>query len=92
MSKENDDFLAMPLDELWRVHEEISQLLFERLTAQHRQLDEKLAILQHRLVTAAAGEDNPRSTKAPRRPAVSKALKKPESRTAKDVAPEKVES
>ena len=92
MSKEDDDFLAMPLDELWRVHEEISQLLFERLTAQYRQLDEKLAILQHRLVAAAAGEDNPGSTKASRRPAGSKALKKPDSRTAKHMAPEKMDS
>ena len=63
MSK--DEYLsAMPLDELWRVHEKISQLLFERLMAEHRRLDEKLAILQRRLFAPAAGEDDPTSTKA----------------------------
>ena len=94
----DDDLSAMSLDELWGVHEKISQMLFERLIAQQRQLDAKLAVLQRRLSVAAAGADDPRSTKASRRPAASKLIKKsdgqakPDGRAAKPMAVEKTES
>jgi hypothetical protein len=66
MSTESD-FSAMTLDELWLVHEYVSKLLVARLTAQHRQLDVKLAIVQRRLSGSSASADDAKSTKVSRR-------------------------
>ena len=84
------DLSAMPLDELWRAHQMIAQVLFERLMARHRQLDEKLTILQRGLTAPVAGADDPVWTRAARRAGLP--TRKPGSATAKDLALEKAES
>jgi DNA-binding protein H-NS len=40
------DLAAMSIDEMWRLHEEISQLLSVRLTSEKRELEKRLAQLR----------------------------------------------
>jgi DNA-binding protein H-NS len=42
---------AMSIDEMWQLHEEISQLLSVRLTTEKRQLEKRLAQLRREKVT-----------------------------------------
>jgi hypothetical protein len=88
----DDDLFAMPLDELWRAHQMISQLLFERLMARHRQLDEKLTLLQRPLSVPEVGADDPMWTKASGPAAAGKPVKKPGNGAAKHIVLEKAES
>jgi DNA-binding protein H-NS len=46
MSKKMD-LDAMSIDEMWRLHEEISRVLSVRLTAEKRELEKRLAQLRH---------------------------------------------
>jgi hypothetical protein len=85
------DLSAMSLDELWLVQKQVAQLLFARLTAQNQQLDAQLAIVQRRLSDPSAGADDPRPTKAARRSATGKPIKKPDSRADEPVVSEKSE-
>ena len=43
----------MPLDELWKLHEQLEVLLSAKLEAEARELDQKLARLQGKKVPAA---------------------------------------
>jgi DNA-binding protein H-NS len=45
MFVQKSDLDAMPLDELWSLHEVISALLFERMQDQKRQLEKRLSLL-----------------------------------------------
>lgn len=42
----NIDLEAMPLDEMWALHEEIGQILSVRLTSEKRELEKRLAQLR----------------------------------------------
>lgn len=41
------DFDAMSIDEMWRLHEEISRILSVRLTSEKRELEKRLVQLHH---------------------------------------------
>src|SRR5258705_12256855 len=41
------NFGAMSVDELWQLHEELGQVLSVRLTSEKRELEKRLAQLQH---------------------------------------------
>jgi DNA-binding protein H-NS len=58
------DLDTMQFDELWTIHEELTKLLSDRIVAEKRELEQRLAIL-NRVDTRG----NPRSTsdRAPRR-------------------------
>ena len=45
MFVQKSDLDAMPLDELWSLHEVISAVLFERMQDQKRQLEKRLSLL-----------------------------------------------
>jgi DNA-binding protein H-NS len=45
MSTKKFDFEAMSFDDLWSLHEEISQILAVRITAEKRELERRLAVL-----------------------------------------------
>src|SRR3954447_1572989 len=45
MSTKKIDFEAMSFDELWSVHEQISQILAVRITSEKRELERRLAVL-----------------------------------------------
>jgi DNA-binding protein H-NS len=58
---------AMSIDEMWQLHEEISQLLSVRLTSEKRELEKRLAQLrrendtpQSRLESGKSAKDAPR--------------------------------
>jgi len=44
---EDLDLKSMPLDDLWRLHEQISNILSERIVAEKLQLENRLLWLQH---------------------------------------------
>jgi DNA-binding protein H-NS len=44
--KSNFNFSSMSVDELWQLHEEISQILSARLTSEKRELEKRLAQLR----------------------------------------------
>jgi DNA-binding protein H-NS len=46
MQFNNSDLEKMTVDELWSIHEEISAVLSERIVAQKRELEKRLAILR----------------------------------------------
>jgi DNA-binding protein H-NS len=46
------DLEAMPLDEMWALHEEIGQILSVRLTSEKRELEKRLAQLRGEKETA----------------------------------------
>src|SRR5271166_3777228 len=41
------DLEGMPLDDLWRLHEQISNVLSMRIIAEKRQLEKRLVLLNH---------------------------------------------
>ncbi|CAL78563.1 putative histone-like nucleoid-structuring protein H-NS family [Bradyrhizobium sp. ORS 278] len=45
MSTKKLDFEAMSFDDLWSLHEQISQILAERITSEKRELERRLAVL-----------------------------------------------
>ncbi|WP_257170260.1 H-NS histone family protein [Bradyrhizobium sp. SRS-191] len=45
MSTKKIDFEAMSFDDLWSLHEQISQILAERITSEKRELERRLAVL-----------------------------------------------
>lgn len=61
----DEELSAMPVEELWLFHAELSKLLFARLTAQRRDIDAKLAVLRRRLSDKPVGT----TTRTSRRPA-----------------------
>ena len=83
---------AMSLDELWLVQKQVAELLFARLTAQNQQLDAQLAIVQRRLSDPSASAEDPKPTKAARRPAAGKPIKKPDSPADKQMVSEESEN
>ena len=68
---ENLDLEAMPLDDLWALHEQISIVLSKRILAEKRQLEDRLTQLNRGKVTGASDFPNVESSKPntkPRRP------------------------
>jgi len=63
------DLAAMQLDELWLLHEELTKILSDKIVAQKRELEERLAKLYpDEIVRAPANADPPSMTDhAPRR-------------------------
>jgi DNA-binding protein H-NS len=63
------DLAAMRLDELWLIHEELTKILSDKIVAQKRELEERLAKLNPgEIVRAPANADPPSMTdQAPRR-------------------------
>src|ERR1700750_1529516 len=59
--KSNFNFSSMSVDELWQLHEEISQVLSARLTSEKRELEKRLAQLR-RDFDAPQGESVKNST------------------------------
>ena len=45
MSMKKVDFEAMSFDDLWSLHEQISQILSARITSEKRELERRLAVL-----------------------------------------------
>ena len=45
MSMKNVDFEAMSFDDLWSLHEQISEILSARITSEKRELERRLAVL-----------------------------------------------
>src|SRR3954469_3308932 len=54
MSTKKIDFEAMSFDDLWSLHEQISQILAVRITSEKRELERRLAVL-HRSRGAIEG-------------------------------------
>ncbi|CCD84522.1 putative histone-like nucleoid-structuring protein H-NS family [Bradyrhizobium sp. ORS 285] len=62
MSTKKIDFEAMSFDDLWSLHEQISQILAERITSEKRELERRLAVLNRsRGVIEAANGDGAQS-------------------------------
>ena len=58
---------AMSVDEMWQLHEEISQVLSVRLTSEKRELEKRLAQLRREKETRQSQTPDPRSLEgAPR--------------------------
>jgi DNA-binding protein H-NS len=57
---------AMSIDEMWQLHEEISQLLSVRLTSEKRELEKRLAQLRRDRDVPSAPPENKSSKDAPR--------------------------
>ena len=58
---------AMSIDEMWQLHEEISQLLSVRLTSEKRELEKRLAQLRREKEMPQSQPENSKSSKdAPR--------------------------
>ena len=51
------DLDAMSVDEMWRLHEKIGQLLSVRLTSEKRELEKRLAKLRHESETHASSAE-----------------------------------
>src|SRR5207248_9089502 len=65
MSTKKIDFEAMSFDDLWSLHEQISQILALRITSEKRELERRLAVLNRsRGVIDAADGDSARAPKA----------------------------
>jgi DNA-binding protein H-NS len=47
MSVKKIDLEAMSVDDLWSLHEQISEILSERIAQEKRELEERLAVLNH---------------------------------------------
>jgi DNA-binding protein H-NS len=54
---------AMSIDEMWRLHEEISQLLSVRLTSEKRELEKRLAQLRREKEIPASPLENSKFSK-----------------------------
>lgn len=67
MSKPNLD--AMQFDELWLIHEELTKILSDKIVAEKRELEKRLAKLNRVEIIREPGSTNPRSMtdRAPRR-------------------------
>ena len=62
------DLEAMDFDELWLLHEELTKVLAEKISAEKRKLEKRLAQLSHaEQVGEAAGPPEERKTDRPRR-------------------------
>jgi|SRR5215470_755236 DNA-binding protein H-NS len=63
------DLAAMPFDELWRLHEEITKLLSEKIVAEKRALEDRLAKLNRVEIVRGPGRSHALLTtdRAPRR-------------------------
>jgi DNA-binding protein H-NS len=63
------DLDAMQFDELWLIHEELTKILSDRIVAEKRELEKRLAKLNRVEVIREFGSDNPLSMTdhAPRR-------------------------
>jgi DNA-binding protein H-NS len=63
------NFKAMQFDELWEIHEELTRVLADRIIAEKRELEARLAQLNRTGITREAGDSNPLPTddRAPRR-------------------------
>jgi DNA-binding protein H-NS len=59
MTMKKTNLEAMPVDDLWSLHEEISRILSARITSEKRELEKRLAILSGR--DAIERADSPRS-------------------------------
>jgi len=57
MSVKKIDIEAMSFDDLWSLHEQISQILSVRITSEKRELERRLAVL-NRSRDVGAGTDN----------------------------------
>jgi DNA-binding protein H-NS len=57
MSTKKSDLETMSFDELWSLHEEVSQLLSIRITTEKRELERRLAVL-NRGIELADGKDH----------------------------------
>ena len=63
MIAQKSELEAMPLDQLWSLHEVISAVLVERLQDQKRQLEKRLSLLN-----PARLHSNPSTNRFPARP------------------------
>ena len=63
------DLDAMPFDELWQIHEELTKILSDRIVAEKRELEERLAKLNRVEIIREPESANPLSVadRAPRR-------------------------
>jgi DNA-binding protein H-NS len=65
MSTKKIDFEAMSFDDLWSLHEQISQILAVRITSEKRELERRLAVLNRsRGAIEGADSDSAPSYKA----------------------------
>ncbi|MBN9600201.1 MAG: H-NS histone family protein [Afipia sp.] len=56
MRKDKDtDLVSMPFDELWRLHEDVTKVLAERIVAEKRQLEKRLAQINRSALTNGGG-------------------------------------
>ncbi|KRR03114.1 H-NS family nucleoid-associated regulatory protein [Bradyrhizobium valentinum] len=60
---------AMPLDDLWSLHEQLTALLSKRIIAEKRQLEERLTQLNRGKIAQASAAVEVKSTKAGRKSA-----------------------
>jgi len=69
---DNSELEAMPLDDLWALHEQLTALLSKRIIAEKRQLENRLVQLNRgKIVQASAAVEVKSATpgyKSPRRP------------------------
>jgi DNA-binding protein H-NS len=63
------DLDAMQFDELWQIHEELTKILSDRIVAEKRELEKRLAKLNRVEIITEPGSANPPSTtdRVPRR-------------------------
>ena len=63
------DLNAMQFDELWQIHEELTKILSDRIVAEKRELEKRLAQLSRVEIIKEPGRANPLPTadRAPRR-------------------------
>ncbi|MBV9562530.1 MAG: hypothetical protein JOY90_19120, partial [Bradyrhizobium sp.] len=65
MSTKKSDLETMSFDELWSLHEEVTQLLSVRITAEKRELERRLAVLNRGIEpTGGKDQENARSFNA----------------------------
>ena len=65
MSMKKFDLEAMSFDELWSLHEQISQLLSVKITSEKRELEKRLAVLNRGMnLIEGNDKDAPQSYKA----------------------------
>jgi DNA-binding protein H-NS len=57
------DLQSIPLDELWSLHEEITRVLSVRITAQKRELEQRLLTLNRRQRLIPAGNARPTNSR-----------------------------
>jgi DNA-binding protein H-NS len=61
MSMKKFDLEVMSFDELWSLHEQVSQLLSVRIASEKRELERRLAVLSRGLDVEGKREDNAQS-------------------------------